>query len=213
MQERDKVKNLSSESKVKNTFKECLESELVIFIVSLMSFVVGFEYVVMWILNVIPLISYPLFIIYYKKRHRMKGPIYLLHNGIFSGCISFIFLLMSISLALGLVQGKTRNIILCVMIAGYAVAVFVFVHVLRKIVAEKDSPKAKKSKVRLASGLGAVFGISIARTLNSIDTKIFIEFLCILCFFASCLTLIGLFNIFKYQDLAEHNESHDEIKP
>lgn len=211
MKERDKVKNISSESKVKNTFKECSENELLIFIVSLMSFVVGVKYVVMWILNVTPLIFYPFFIIHYKKRHSMKGPVYLLHNGIFSGCISFIFLLMSISLALGLFQGKTRYMILCLMIAGYAIAILVYIHVLKKIVAEKDSQKAKTSKVRLASGLGAVFGISIARTLNSIDSKIFIEFLCILCFFASCLTLIGIFNIFKYQDLAEHNESHDEM--
>lgn len=79
------------------------------------------------------------------------------------------------------------------------------IHILKKIAVEKDSPKTKTAKLRLASYMGAIFGISVARTLNSIDSKTFMVFLCIFCFFVSCLTLIGLFNIFKFQNLEKYN--------
>lgn len=171
------------ESHIKNTLKECSQKELLILIVTLLSFVVCIKYIVLCILNIIPLFFYPLFIIFYKQRHNIKAPAGLLHNGIFSGCISFIFELMSIALTLDLFQGKNRNTILSIIIGGYILVVLMLVHIFKKISVEKDSPKVKTSKWRLASYMGAIFGISVARTLNSIDSRTFIVFLCILCFF------------------------------
>lgn len=192
-------------SKVKNTLKEGFKNELLILIVTFPPFVMGVKYKVLCILSIVPLIFYPLSIFYYKHRHKIIAPIKLLHNGIFSGCISFLFELMAIAFSLELFQEKTRNIILSIVIGGYILVALMLIHILKKIAVEKDSPKTKTAKLRLASYMGAIFGISVARTLNSIDSKTFMVFLCIFCFFVSCLTLIGLFNIFKFQNLEKYN--------
>lgn len=192
--------------KEKNTLKECIENELLILFFSALSIVIGAKHIALWALDILPLIFYPIFIIKYKKGRAIEGPLYLLHNGVFSGCISFVLEVMSIAIVFDLFHGKTRNIVVCIIIAGYISAILLYIHIFKKIINEKDYKKAKRSKVGLASSLGGVFGISVARTLNNIDSRKVLELLCILCFFASCLTLIGIFNIFKFQYLDKQNK-------
>lgn len=55
-------------------------------------------------------------------------------------------------------------------------------------------------------GIG-ILGVAVARTfLNDISNRKAWEILCILCFFLSYLTLIGIFNIYKYRYLMKHQE-------
>lgn len=198
--------------KEKITLKKCIKNELCVIFFSLLSLAVAQGHIALWLLNALPIILYPIFAIKYKKRQTVEGALFILHNGVLAICLSFIFTLMSIQIVFNLYQGRIRNILVCIIIVAYAVFALLYMHIYKKIVKEKNYNNAKKSQVRLFACLGGILGINMARTLSSIDPRKLMEVLCILCFFASCLTLSGIFNIFKFQYLEkQHKKDKDKL--
>lgn len=190
------------------SLKKCIENEILIILFSLPLILIERSNPAFLILCICPAVSYLLFIIKFKKRKEIEGVQYILHNGIFSGCISFIFALAGIKLLFYLFNGKKRAIIICVVSGGYVLAGILYTYIIKRLIkVEYDSLKKVNGSISVI--LCGILGGAIGRTfLSGVGNKRAMEILCILCFFLSYLTLIGIFNIFKFQYLVKHKEIH-----
>ncbi len=194
------------EIKEKITLKRCITNELSIAFFCLLSFTVSEGCGELWLLNVLPIIFYPVFAIKSKKYYAVGETLLIFHNGVLAECISFIFALISIQIVFILYQGKVRNILVCIIISVYITIILLYIFMYKRIKKEKGNTNiVKKSKVSLFAGVGAILGITIVRVLNSIDTQKVLELLFVLSFFLSCLLVTGISNIFKFHYLVGYN--------
>lgn len=197
--------------KEKITLKKCIENEILILLFSLPSFFIGAGGILSWVLGALPFILYFIFIVKFQKARTIEGTFYILHNGVFAGCFSFIFALTGIEILLYLFQGKARNVVICIASIGYIVIILLYSYLIKKIIERKDCNGTKKVKGRIFFTLFGVLGITVARTFfDGMDTRKAMELLCVLCFFLSYVTLIGIFNIFKFLYLVKYIENVKE---
>lgn len=194
------------EIKEKITFKRCITNELSIAFLCLLSFAVSEGCTELWLLNILPIIFYPVFAIKSKKYYALGETLLILHNGVLAECISFIFALISIQIVFILYQGKVRNILVCIIISIYITIVLLYIFMYKRTKNEKGHINiVKKSKISPFASVGTILGITIVRALNSLDSQKVLELLCVLCFFLSCLLVTGISNIFKFYYLVEYN--------
>lgn len=197
--------------KEKISLKKGIENELLIILFSMPSFIMGMKDNISWVFALLPMIFYLVFIVRFQKERKMEGIYYILHNGVFSGCISFVFALTGIKILLYLFQGKERNIFIGIVIVGYVLIILLFSYLMKKIIKRKDYSKAKKINGRFFFTLCGVLGITVARVfLSGMDTRNALEFLCVLCFFLSYLTFIGIFNIYKFLYFVKQYEKKEQ---
>lgn len=195
------------EIKEKITLKRCITNELSIIFFSLLSFAVSEGCAELWMLNVLPIIFYPIFAIKSKKYYTVGETLLILHKGVLAECISFIFVLISIQIAFILYQGKVRNILVCIIISAYITIVLLYLFLYKRMKNEKVHTKiVKKSRISLFASVGAILGITIVRALNSVDSQKVLELLFIFSFLLSCLLITGISNIFKFYYMVQHNE-------
>lgn len=193
--------------KEKIAFKECVKNEILIILFSLPSIIIGVVDNVFGLLGILPIIFYLMFIYKLKKGQTIEGIRYILHNGVLSICFSFLFGLAGIEILLYLFEEKARVIVISAIVIGYILIILLYIYIIRKSIEKKNCSNTKKTKGGLFFTLCGIFGITVARVfLSDIDTRKAMELLCILCFFLSYLTLIGIFNIFKFQYLVKHKE-------
>lgn len=212
MSERDKVEEFISYGiNDKITLKECIENELLIILLSLPSIIIGVIYNISGILGLLPIALYLMFVVKLKKGKVIEGIFCILHNGVFSVCISFIFALAGIQIVLIAFQKQFRIVALCIAAAGYILVGLLYKYMFIQMATKKNISK-KKSRVRIAACVGAILGYYLARTfLNGMDTGKALKLLCILFFSLSYLTLIGIINIFKFLYLNKQNKK-DKVK-
>jgi len=195
----------------KISIKKCIENEILIILFSLPSVIIGVRDHILGLLVILPIVFYLIFIFKSQKGQAIEGVRYILHNGVFSGCFSFIFALTGIEILLYLFEGEKRNIIIGIIIAGYIFVILLYRYIIKKLIENKNGSNAKKVNGRFFFILCGIFGITVARIfLNDIETRKAMELLSVFCFFLSYLTLIGIFNIFKFQYLVKHTEISDE---
>lgn len=208
MSERDKFEEyISYGINNKIPMKECIKNELLIILFSLPSIIIGVTYNISGILGVLPIVLYPIFVIKIKKKQKFEGAFCILHNGILAGCISFIFALAGIEIVLIIFQGQLRIIVIGIVGAGYVLAGLLYRRMFIKKVEGKKHTNEKKAKVKISSSIGAILGYFGARTfLKDIDQRKALELLCVICFFLSFLTSIGITNIFRFQYLEKQNK-------
>lgn len=193
--------------KEKISLKKCVENEILIILFSLPSIIIGVRSNILGMLVFLPIIFYLIFIFKSKKGQTIEGVWYILHNGVFSGCFSFIFALTGIEILFYLFEGKERRIVICMISLGYFFVILLYSYIIKKLMIKKDYCNTRKVKGKLFFILCGILGITVARVfLNAMDTRKALELLCIFCFFLSYLTLIGIFNIFKFQYLVKHQE-------
>ena len=185
------------------TLKECIKNEVLIMFLSLLSLVFPVFVLersdVLCILHILPIILHPIFIVKYRKN--------ILHNAVFIGCIFFIFTIIPIEMVFVLFQGKTRNIIICIVCVGYILIGILQGYLFKKLIKRAGRNESNTEKLKLFSGLGAILGITIAKTfLKDMDERKAMELVCVLLFFLSYIILFAILNLFKFYYLAKHNE-------
>lgn len=208
MSERDKFEEyISYGVNDKITLKECVKNELLIILFSLPSIIIGVTYNISGILGVLPVVLYPIFVIKLKKKQKIEGTFCILHNGILAGCISFIFALAGIEIVLNIFQGQLRIIVIGIVGVGYVLVGLLYRLMFIKKVEGKKHINEKKAKVKISSSIGAILGYFGARPfLKGIDQRKGLELVCVICFFLSFLSLIGITNIFRFQYIEKQNK-------
>lgn len=210
MSEKDKFEEyISYGINDKITLKECIENELLIILLSLPTIIVGTTYNMSGIIGLLPITLYPIFVFKLKKGKIIEGIFCILHNGVFSVCISFIFALAGIEIVINVFQRQFIIIVICIVATGYVLAGLFYKFMFKQMAIRGN--KKKKSRVKISACVGAILGYYMARTfLNGIDTRKALELLCIICFSLSYLTLIGIINIFKFQYLEKQNKKDED---
>lgn len=185
----------------KMTLKKYIDNELTLIIFSVPLLIMGVTYNILGLFGVLPLIFYPLFIylIRCKKGKTIEGATYLLHNGVLSLGSSFIFALSGIEIILFLFEGRTRIILICIASIAYILVIFLCSLLQEKILKKKS---AKRGNVKISACIGAIVGFFVARALlKDIDKRKALELISFLYFSISYISLLGIFNIFKYQHI------------
>lgn len=206
----------------KITFEECIKNEITMVLISILLIYIGINKSVMFlILGAIPGIAYLISIIKLKsinkkpggKEEIIEGVYYLLHNGISAACYSYIFALAGIEIMCFAFDENERAVIIGIMILGYIVVIFIYTCMIRKLIARNAyDGSAKQLKGGLFFSLFGVLGIIAGRILfGTVDSKSGEKIVCVLAIFLSYLSLIGVFNIFKYKYLMEHKELLEEL--
>lgn len=210
MSERDKVEEFISYGiNDKITLKECIKNELLIILLSLPSIIIGETYNISGIFGLLPIVLYPIFAVKLKNGKTIEGIYCILHNGVISLCISFIFAWIGIEIVLNSFQRKFWIIVICIVITGYILAGLLYKFLFVRMVTKRHFNK-RKSRVKISASVGAILGYCLARTfLKDMDTRKALVLVCILCFSLSYLTLIGIINIFRFQCLEKQNKSDD----
>lgn len=187
----------------KISFQKCMENEILILLFSLPLIVWERNHFVFLPLCILPALVYLVCVINLKKGKMIEGVTYILHNGIMTGCFTFLFALSGIKILLYLFSGADRMILLFISSAGY-----IFTTLLIVYMAKRSMQKDKVFSIApIPITLSGAFGIGMARIfLQDINDKTLLKVICIICFFLSYLTLIGVFNIFKYLYIKRHPE-------
>lgn len=192
------------------SFKKCIENEILIILLSLPSIIIGVKDNILGLLGILPIVFYFIFILKLKKGQVIEGIKYILHNGVFALCLSFVFGLAGMEILLYLFKGKERIIAISLIGIGYILVILLYSYIIRKLIEKKNYSNVKKAKGSSLLALCGVLGITVARVfLNDMDTRTAMQLLCILCFFMSYLVLLGIFNIVKFQYLTKHKEMLD----
>lgn len=213
MEKKEKLEeNMLYGKNEKMTLKKCINNELALIIFSLPLLIMGVTYNTLGLLGVLPLIFYPLFIylIKYKKGKTIEGAVYLLHNGVLSLGSSFIFVLTGIEIILFLFEGRTRIILIYIAVMVYILIIFLCRLLQERVLKKKN---VKKGNVKFSACIGAILGYFGARAfLKDIDQRKALELICFLCFSLSYISLLGIFNIFKYQNIEKwHRKGGDKL--
>lgn len=213
MEKKEKLEeNMLYGKNEKMTLKKCINNELSLIIFSLPLLIMGVTYNTLGLLGVLPLIFYPLFIylIKYKKGKTIEGAVYLLHNGVLSLGSSFIFVLTGIEIILFLFEGRTRIILIYIAVMVYILIIFLCRLLQERVLKKKN---VKKGNVKFSACIGAILGYFGARAfLKDIDQRKALELICFLCFSLSYISLLGIFNIFKYQNIEKwHRKGGDKL--
>ncbi len=189
------------------SFRKCIENEMLIVLFSLPLIVIERRNYIFLLLCLLPAILHLIFIIKVGKGRAIEGVQYILYNGVFSGSVSLLFGLIGIDILIYLFSGKERTIMICVVCAGYVLMAILYTYIIKRLINMKEYNNLKNTNRRISFILCGVLGGVVARTfLNDISNQKALELLCILCFFLSFLTLIGIFNIHKFRYLVKHQE-------
>lgn len=184
-----------------------IEIGILVILISLPLIVIERHNYLFLLLCLFPTLLYLIFVITVGKGKPIKGVQYILYNGIFSVSFSWELGLIGIDILLHLFSGKERNIIICVVSVGYVLMFILYGYIIKNQINKKDDYDIKNTNKGISFILFGVLGGAVARTfLNDISNRKAWEILCILCFFLSYLTLIGIFNIYKYRYLKNHQE-------
>ena len=196
---------------------ECIENEILLLIFFAFFLIIDIvlerrDYVLR-ILFILPALFYFISVLKLKKGKRIGGANYILHDGILSGCLSFLFGLIGFIMLFSVFEGKERIIMSCIAGAGYILAGILIGYFINRSIRKKKYSR-KTGGIAISSTSGALFGISFAKTfLKGMDNKTATGIVCILLFFLSYLTLIGIGSIFKYQYIISHPEILDTVNP
>lgn len=184
-----------------------IENGILILLISLPLIVIERHNYLFLLPCLFPTFLYLIFVITVGKGKPIEGVQYILYNGIFSVSFSWELGLIGIDILLHLFSGKERNIIICVVSVGYVLMFILYGYIIKNQINKKDDYGIKNTNKGISFILFGVLGVAVARTfLNDISNRNALEILCILCFFLSYLTLIGIFNIYKYRYLMKHQE-------
>lgn len=195
------------------TVKECIKNEIFLLFFSALSICLGMGNIIFIILNIVPIVVYGISVFKLKDEYIIEGVYYILHNGIFAVCVSYIFAMISLELASCSFDGVERNLMIYIMVLGYVVFILLYRHIIRKNI-KKNVYGGEKEKIKGAPFFAAfaVLGIIVSRIFfKNMDERSGTRVACILCFFMSYIFLIGIFNIFKYKYLMEHKELLEEL--
>lgn len=198
--------------------RECIENEILLLIFLAFFLIIDIvlerrDYV-LWILFLLPALFYFISVLKLKKGKRIGGANYILHNGILSGCLSFLFGLIGFMMLFSVFEGKERIIMSCIAGTGYILAGILIGYFINRAIRKKQYSRKKGGRIAISSTSGALFGISFAKTfLKDMDNETATGIVCILLFFLSYLTLIGIGSIFKYQYIVSHPEILDAVNP
>lgn len=196
---------------------ECIENEILLLIFSVFFVIIDIvldrrDYVFR-LLFLLPALFYFISVIKLIKGKRIEGVNYILHNGIFAGCLSFLFGLIGFIMLFSLFDGKERIIMSCIAGTGYILASILIGYIINRSIRKKKY-RRKTGGIAISSTSGALLGISFAKTfLKDMDNETATGIVCILSFFLSYLTLIGIGSIFKYQYIVSHPEILDAVNP
>lgn len=209
MMEKEKIKKyMLYEIDGDITVKECIKNEILLLFFSALSIYLGMGNIIFIILNIVPIVVYSISIFKLKDEYIIEGVYYILHNGIFAVCVSYIFAIISLELASCSFDGVERNLMICIMVLGYVVFILLYRHIIRKNI-KKNVYGGEKEKIKGAPFFAAfaVLGIIVSRIFfKNMDERSATKVACILCFFMSYIFLIGIFSILKYKYLMEHKE-------
>ena len=161
-----------------------------------------------------PAFFYFISVVKLKKGNRIGGVHYILHNGILAGCLSFLFGLIGFKILFIFFDGKERIILSCIAGTVYILTGILIGYIIKRSIGKKKYSQKKGKGTGIASYVGALCGITFAKTfLKRIDNRTAMGILCMLLFFLSYLTLMGICNIFKYQYIVTHPEILNVVNP
>lgn len=185
--------------------RQYIEYEIFLILLSLPLIIVGHQCYLLLLPSVLPAIAHTFFIVKIGKGKKIEGVKSILYNGVLATCISWLFGLMGIVILSYLYDGKKRMIGLCIVGGGYFLLLFVYGCIVRKI------SRAKKAYHTEAIGIsftlcGALGGTVASNLLNGASNQQMIEILYTICFFLSYISLLGVFNLYKFRYLMKHQE-------
>ncbi len=119
-------------------------------------------------------------------------------------------MLTGIEIILLLFEGRTRIILICIAVMVYILIIFLCRLLQERVLKKKN---VKKGNVKFSACIGAILGYFGARAfLKDIDQRKALELICFLCFSLSYISLLGIFNIFKYQHIQKwHRKGGDKL--
>lgn len=184
-------------------FKKCIKNEMLLILPFCYFFVIEIiserrDYVFLT-LCLLPALFHLITAIKLKKEDRIVGIYYILYNGIVAGCFSFLFGLIGFEILIHLFSGKEQIIMLCIASAGYIFVIILLSYILRQLIKKRrySMQKGGTGTVFLCVLSGACGGIAAKTFLKDADNGTAIGIVCMLSFFLSYLSLIGIVNILK----------------
>lgn len=200
-------------------FKECIKFEAIILFLFMLAFVGETaserpNYVFLT-LCLLPALFYFISAIKLKQGKAIRGVHNILYNGITAGCLSFLFGLAGLEMLLHLFEGKERIIMICIAGAGYVSVIILCIYIVKRSIKKKKYSLKKGGAVTVSVCASfALLGRTVAKTFfKHVDDKTAMGIACMIMFFISYLSFIGLVNIFKYQYIMKHPEILDVKKP
>lgn len=200
-------------------FKKCIENEIVLVLFFLLAYAVEIiserrNYVFLAVC-VLPAIFYLISVITLGKGKRIAGIQYILQNGILVGGFSLLFGAIGFEILLCLFGGKERIIMICIAGIGYIFAIVLWGITIKQLIKKKkySQQKGGTGTVSLWALGGSIIGVTVGRSfLKNVDNGTAMGIICMLFFFVSYLSLIGIVNIFKYQYIVKHPEMFEAAK-
>lgn len=195
------------------TFIQCLKNEVIIIIFSMLSIWLGKGNTIFLILNLVPVLVHFVSVLKLRVGNTIEEEFFILYNGIFLVCLSYVFAMLSFELVFDLFDRNARGLVIDMMILGYIVILMLYRYTIGKLIRKNAySGNVKKLKSRLFfSGFG-LLGISVGKffftKMNKRSGK---ELVCIFFLLLSYLFFAGVFNIFKYIYLMKHKELLEEL--
>ena len=193
-------------------FKKCIKNEMLLILPFCYFFVIEIiserrDYVFLT-LCLLPALFHLISAVKLKKEDRIVGIYYILYNGIVAGCFSFLFGLIGFEILIHLFSGKEQIIMLCIASAGYIFVIILLSYILRQLIKKRkySMQKGGTETVFLCVLSGACGGIVAKIFLKDADNGTAIGIVCMLSFFLSYLSLIGIVNILKYQYIVRHSK-------
>ena len=164
--------------------------------------------IVFIILGILPSIIYLITVLRLGEEGTFKGVLNILHDGIFSVCLSYIFAMISLELAFHSFEEDERGLVICIMVLGYVSVILLYRHMITRNIKE-NVYGGEKEKIKGAPffAIPGALGMIAGRIfLKNMDERSGTKLACILSLLLSFGFLIGIFNIYKYKYLMEHKE-------
>lgn len=198
----------------KVTFDDCIKNGILILLLSALLIAIGIKKSIAFLFwGIVPILVYLLLVVKLRPKdknsgRKEEGLFYILHNGVFLVCLSYIFGLASIKALFYLVDENDRATMAVILIVGYIVVIVLYNYMIRKLIERNVyGDGEKKLKGGLFFSLFGILGIIIGRILiNSMEQGKVGELVCTLLVFLSYICLIGIFNISKYKYIMGHKE-------
>lgn len=200
------------------SLKDCIEGGIAFLLIFLLFTFIEYiterrNYVIM-ALGILSLLFYFISVFVLKRGRKIEGVHFILHNGIATGCCSFLFGLFGVEILLCSFDGKERILMICIAGAGYVFESILLYFVIKLQIKKRNYSRKKwRAGSAYASAAGAVLGISLAKTFfKNLDSGAAWGIVCILTFIVSYLAFIGTVSLYKYQYIVKHPKLLD-IKP
>lgn len=196
------------------TLKKCMEYELLLIVFSLPLGIIMIDggYYLFSCLYLLPIILNLICAMKLKKGKAISGVSCILYNGIYAGCLSFVFVLIGIEMMiLFLFEGIELVVMIGLVCAGYLVMLKLCGHIFRKQIEKIKGSGIKRDEKWMPIALFGGLGIATGRVIVKIvDNKTVAAMASICCIFVSYVCLIGVGNILKYRYIMNHKDMFNE---